>query len=206
MDITIRAHNFKVGENLEEFAVKKLERLDRYLPRISDLLLELERQQTHRGEPITTAQITLRHSRGAILRAEERVKGTDHSAIEAAINASIDKMYRQISRFKGKRLDRRRRSGRYLATPEELEIAEELPENDEFDMTYEEAEAESELEIVRRKQVALTPMSEQDAIHQMELLGHDFFMFFNEATGGVNVLYKRSNGAYGVLVPDTPSN
>lgn len=202
MDITIRAHNFKVGENLEEFAVKKLERLDRYLPRISDLLLELERQQTHRGEPITTAQITLRHSRGAILRAEERVKGSDHATIEAAINAAIDKMYRQISRFKGKRLDRRRRTGRYMATPEELEISEELPELDEAEITYE-AEPEAEPEIVRRKQVTLAPMSEQDAINQMELLGHDFFMFFNDATGSVNVLYKRANGAYGVLVPET---
>src|SRR5690606_10977166 len=95
---------------------------------------------------------------------------------------------------------------RYRATPEELELAEEVPEEIVLEP---QAEAEdttfdlSEESIVRRKHVSLTPMTEEEAIKQMELLSHDFFMFYNADTESVTVLYKRENGGYGLLVPET---
>jgi len=200
MELKIHGNNVKVTENLEEYARKKIGRLDRFLPNITDIWVELTHQGTRSGE-MTIVQITLRHSRGAILRAEERLRGDDNEALHAAINLAVDKMYRRIERFKGKK-DRKGRE-RYTATVEELNLAEELPEE-----VTETAEAtavspydEYEEEIVRRKQVAVTVMSELEAVEQMELLGHDFFMFHNKDTNGVNVLYRRKSGGYGVLVP-----
>jgi putative sigma-54 modulation protein len=206
MTITIRSQHFKVGDNLEGYATRKLERLYRYLPRIGDIHLDLARQRTGRGEVMTTAQITLRHERGAILRAEEKLRGEDHETIEAAINMAVDKMYRQIERFKGKRRNHKGKT-RFSATIEELDLAEDIPEEEYTDTSEFEAypvqdEEYVEPEIVRRKQVAVQPMTEMEAIEQMELLGHTFFMFFNETTGSINVVYRRSNGDYGVLVPE----
>lgn len=207
MDVTIQGLNMKVNSAVEAYAKKKLDKLDRYLPGISDVRLDLTHQNTKRGGNLAIAQLTIRHRRGAILRAEERTDGD----FEAAINLAIDKMYRQIERFKGKRLDgkkRRTTPSRFTALPEELDLAEETPVSEiepnspYADYATIEEAVEVPDEIIRRKQVDVSAMSEDEAIQQMELLGHDFFMFFNADTGSVNVVYKRRNGGYGVLVPN----
>jgi putative sigma-54 modulation protein len=100
-------------------------------------------------------------------------------------------MYRQISRYKGKR--RRRAGNRFETLEPELAAAEAVP--------IEQEEAEETAEIVRRKQIELVPMTEEEAIDQMELLGHDFFVFYNANSGAVNVLYRREGGGYGLLEP-----
>ncbi len=193
MDIDIQGHNLRVTEALSSYVQKKLGRLDRYLPNIMDVRVELGREHTKRGEDLAVAQITIRHRRGAILRAQESIPGE----IEAALNLAVDKMYRQIHRFKGKRT--RKGQERFSATIEELGIAESIPEV-EYDNEVEE-EAPAEIQIIRRKNVAVIAMNEDEAIEQMELLGHTFFIFFNQATGNINVLYKRRAGGYGVLNP-----
>lgn len=202
MNITVRGLNFKVHEKTEEYAVKKLERLERYMPRIRDIRLELSFMDTKRGEDFTIAQLTVVHDRGAILRTEEKSAGMSQTAIEVAINESVDKMYRRIERFLGKRQDHRRHRSRFSATLEELELAEEMPEEAEelAGSPYEEFEY-VEPEVVRHKQVAVEAMTENEAIEQMELLGHAFFMFLNGETNKINVLYRRDEGNYGVLVP-----
>ncbi len=199
MDVTIHGNNIKVTDALAAYARKKLDKLDRYLPNIADIRVDLSQQRSRRGEDVAIAQITIRHQRGAILRAEERVPGDMH----AAINSAIDNMYRRIQRFKGKR--QRKGRERFTATIEELRIAEQIPDVEEFveetAAPVTEVAAALEPEIVRRKDITVTAMNEAEAIEQMELLGHTFFVFFNDATGGVNVLYKRASGGYGVLVP-----
>lgn len=196
MNISIYGHNIKITEDITDYINKKLSKLDRYLPNITEIRVELAKQSTHRGADLAIAQITLRHSRGAILRSEEKLSIENHETVKAAVNGAVDKMYRRINRFKGKRKDKRVRE-RFMATIEELDMSEDLPEMDEIAVD-EEALAE---EIVRRKEVSLTSMTEEEAIEQMELLGHAFFMFHNTSTGSVNVLYKRASGGYGVLVP-----
>jgi putative sigma-54 modulation protein len=204
MDIKIQGQNVRVTDQLTEFTERKLDKLDRYLPNISEIRVDLNRQPIRRGGHQTSAQITLRHIRGAILRVEERVYGDDGDVVRTAITNATDKMYRQIERFKGKRRNKRRdpdiKFQRYFATEEELEVAEEVPE-------FETADASNNLytddhEIVRRKSLVLTPMNEEEAIYQMELLGHAFFMFQNANSGQVNVLYRRDSGGYGILVPN----
>jgi len=193
MDVIIQGHNLRVTDALESYTRKKMDKLDRYLPNIHDVRIDLSSERTKRGEDLAIAQITIRHSRGAILRAEERSQGD----INDAINSAVEKMYRRIQRFKGKRIRKGRE--RFTATLEELNAAEQIPDMEVFEDIPE--TEEDEREIVRRKEVAVAAMNEAEAIEQLELLGHSFFVFFNDDTGSVNVLYKRTSGGYGVIVP-----
>jgi putative sigma-54 modulation protein len=197
MQVEIHGRNLKIGEKVEEFATRKLERLDRYLPNIKDVRLELARQNTRRGEDLLVAQITVRHARGAILRAEERGPGDD---LHMVVSNAIDNMYRRIQRFKGKRTRKgaERFSQRYAATSEELAAAEEIPASE---MPPPDSAVDTTPEVVRRKDINVIPMTEREAIEQMELLGHPFFIFFNQDTEGINVVYRRADGDYGVLLP-----
>jgi putative sigma-54 modulation protein len=203
MDVIIRGHNVDISDNLESFTHTKLDRLDRYLPNISEIRVDFSRQTTRRGGDVAIAQITLKHARGAILRAEERIRGEDKDALRAAINTAVDKMYRRIERFKGKKRSNRRPRDRFMITEEELSMAEELPEAvGVLEATEPDEVGEIDEEIVRRKLVPLSPMYEIEAMEQMELLDHSFFMFLNAETDTINVVYRRENGGYGVLVPE----
>ena len=94
----------------------------------------------------------------------------------------IIEMYRQIARYKGKRLDR------WHAAEEELPVEEPI-------------DAESEAEIVRVKRFEVRPMTPEEAIEQMELLGHHFFVFMNAEEGNINIVYRRRDSNYGLLQP-----
>ena len=199
MDVKIEGSNIRVSDELEQYTLKKLDRLDRYLPHIRLVEVELSHEHTRRGSDLVSAQITLRHERGAILRAEEKVE----SEIRLAVDGAVDKLYRQIQRFKGKRI--RRGRDRFVASVEELSLAEDIPDLGDFQDEYGDGDEEQDrLPIARRKDVELNPMSELEAIEQMELLGHDFFMFFNADTLIINVIYRRRRGDYGLLAPLTP--
>jgi putative sigma-54 modulation protein len=104
----------------------------------------------------------------------------------ASIDAVMDKMYRRIARYKGKRQRARRE-----APPADLGLP------------IEEIALEEQVgQIVRTKRFPLVPMVQEEAIEQMELLGHDFFVFFNADEDGINVLYRRNDGNYGLLIPE----
>ncbi len=203
MDVTIRGTNVKVTNDIDTYARKRLDRLDRYLPRIREVRVDISSEHTRRGEDLVSAQITVHHARGAILRAEDRTTNDTKKAIDKA----VDKMYRRIQRFKGKRS--RKGKERFTASAEELTMAEAIPDVEEYveefaDGAAEPLEAGVEeyvVPIARRKDIDLTPMTEVEAIEQMELLGHSFFMFYNADTQTINVLYKRTSGDYGLLVP-----
>lgn len=196
LELHITAQGITLSEDLEQFTRRKVERLSRYLPYIAVLNVELARQKT-RHRSIASAQITLRHQRGAILRAEVKQEGNDRQAMQQAIIGAVDRMYRQISRFKGKRMDRKRRS-RFQATVEELDLAETLPEeHQDVDESIE--ESTEALAIIRRKMIPVTIMSEREAVEQMELLGHAFYLFRDAESGALSVLYRRDEDGYGVL-------
>jgi putative sigma-54 modulation protein len=200
MEFTLHTENLRVTGDIEEFVQKKLSKLGRYLPNIISVHVELEQQNSTRGPDVIIAQITLRHSRGAILRTEERVEKVDYNSIKTALSNASDKMYRRISRFKGKRRVKRAQD-RYVMSPEELLMAEALPDEDAVSADGDFDDEVEEPLVIRRKDVAVSAMHEDEAIEQMELLGHNFFLFFNADTNSVNVIYKRSSGGYGVLEP-----
>ncbi len=188
MNIQIHARNLDVSNRLQDYVEKKLNRLDRYLPQISEVNIELATQHQRKGGDRSIAQLTVRNARGTILRAEEK----NQTDIFAAVDVVVDKIYRQISRYKGKR--RRRAGDKFEVVEPELAAAEAVPVEIED-------EADEMTEIVRRKRIELIPMNEQEAVDQMDLLGHDFFVFYNAETGTVSVLYRRENGGYGLLEP-----
>jgi putative sigma-54 modulation protein len=177
MEVSISARNLEVTPRLREYVESKVSKLDRYLPTIDDARVELRVERTRSAEDRQVAQLTVR-ARGTILRAEERT-----GDMFASIDAVLDKTYRQIARYKGKRRDRWQ-SG-----------AEELP----LEGDVEEAAGE----IVRVKRFELRPMSPAEAIEQMELLGHIFFVFLNSEEEVISVVYKRKDGDYGLLIPET---
>ncbi len=191
MELTINGHNLEVTTRLETYVEKKVGRLDRYMPSLSGVRVDLTTQNTRSAIERQIAQITIRDDRGIILRAEER-----SNDIFAAIDAVIDKLYRQIQRYQGKRRRRWRGGGN---ASEDFQIGEPLPFEEE-----EESDEDSDEEpgIVRYKRFALHPMSADEAMEQMELLDHDFFVFFNVEDEAINVLYRRRDGDYGLLQPE----
>lgn len=193
MNVKINGNHIQISEALEEFTMQRLDKLDRYLPNIVSIQVDLSHQNNKRGADQVIAQITLRHERGAILRAEEKLDIEDRDTIKKAINGAIDKMYVRIQRFKGKGKSKRIHE-RYKASQEELLIAETLPE-EEFSEEHIE-------EILRRKEVSVIAMTEEEAIEQMELLGHNFFLFFNPNENKIQVVYRREASGYGVLNPN----
>jgi putative sigma-54 modulation protein len=189
MELKIHTRNVDVTPRLQEHVEKKVSRLDRYLPNISEVRVDLAIEKRKQGLEQCIAQLTVRNSRGVILRSEEKRQAD----VFAALDVALDKMYRQIERYKGKR--KRRGGGRFTEAEADLAMVEAAP----MERVEEEEEKTA---VVRRKRVMLTAMSEEEAIDQMELLGHSFFVFFNADTAKIGVLYRREDGNYGVLEPE----
>lgn len=183
MELQIFSNNMDVTPRLRSYVEKKTARLDRYLPNLSSIQVELAMENTRSAVQRHVAEITIRDERGTILRAEER-----NSDMFAAIDAVVDKLYRQIERYRGKAKRKTRGRG------EVEDLGEPLPIQEEF--------VEEEQVIVRQKRFALHPMSSEEAIDQMELLGHDFYVFFNSEDNAVNVIYRRRDGTFGLLQPE----
>lgn len=190
MELKIRTRNIEVTPRLQEHVEKKVSKLDRYLPNIHEVHVDLAIERRKQGQDQCIAQLTLRNTRGVILRSEDKKQ----SDIYAALDVALDKMYRQIERYKGRR--KRRGGDRFSESEADWAGMEPLP-------VEESEEEETKMAIVRRKRVALVPMSEEEAIEQMELLGHSFFIFYNAETAQIGVLYRREDGNYGVLEPET---
>ncbi len=180
MQLIIQGKNIEITDWLRQYVEKKAGRLDRYLPNIQEARVELSSHKTKSAQDRHVAQITIR-SNGIILRAEEK----SHD-IFASIDAVVDKMYRQIARYKGRRWGKR---GHVEVEPLPIEEEEEIEETETP-------------RIVRVKRFIMTPMDPEEAIDQMELLGHDFFIFYNTETDSVNVVYRRTDGNYGLLQPE----
>ena len=181
MELTVKGKNVEVTDRLLDYVEKKIGKLDRYLPSISEIWVELSTEGAKAAQDRQVCQVTVR-SNGTILRAEERSED-----IFTSIDAVLDKMYRQIARYKGKRKNRWRGAA---------------PAPEPLPMEYEEEFEEESSHIVRFKRFPMTPMNPDEAIEQMELLGHDFFVFYNADEGQINVLYRRKDGNYGVLQPE----
>ena len=182
ISLVLHARDMHVSPRLREYVEKKVGKLDRHLPNAGEVRVDLAEEKNARSATDRhVAQITV-HTRGAILRSEER-----KDDIFAAVDAVLDKISRQIERYKGKR-QRGRGDGAGA------------------EMVTSEVEVEPAIEqapsgvVVRRKQFELTPMNEAEAIEQMTLLSHDnFFVFFNADTNRVNVLYRRNTGDFGLI-------
>jgi putative sigma-54 modulation protein len=182
VNVVINVRNLELNDRLNEYVTKKVEKLDKYLDVLEEAKVDLNYAKTARSaSDRQVAQITVR-GKGVVLRAEER---TDD--IFASVDAVLDKIYRQIERYKGRRWRSRGdgRSASDLAT----ELVPQPAEAIELSET-----------IMRRKQLPLLPMNEREAVEQMTLLSYEnFFVFLNAETNEVNVLYRRLDGSLGLI-------
>ncbi len=183
LKIDIFTRNMDVNDRLQEYVEKKVSKIGRVLTGVEETRVDLAYIKSARNSSDRqVAQITIR-GKGFILRTEERADD-----IFAAIDESVEKMQRQISRYKGKKERGRGDGTPASAVAPEPEIVEE----------FEEAPY-----IARRKSFTLVPMNELEAIEHMKLLGHEnFFVFYNANTNTINVLYTRRDGTYGLIEPN----
>lgn len=174
MKFVYASKDMQVSEPLKARVEKKLGKLERYFRDEPEATVRFKKQKGARN----IVEITV-NAGGTILRAEE-----SSNDMYLSIDHAVDKIESQLRRYRTK-LDKRIRTN-------ELEpVAEAAPE-------YEEAV----YDVVRTKKFSVKPMSVEDAITQMELLGHDFFLFLNEDSETMNVLYRRHDGSYGLLQPE----
>ncbi len=183
-NLEIFGREFEVTDHIRDYVTKKVAKFDRHLDAIDDIRIDLAFVKAARSAADRyVAQMTVR-GKGFILRSEER-----SDDIRTSLDAAVEKLSRQIDRYKDKR-KRGRGDGKTAA-----EVSPEL--EDASESAIEEAPV-----IVRRKEFDLIPMAEEEAIEQMKLLGHDnFFVFFNVKASAVNVLYRRRDDTYGLIEP-----
>lgn len=191
MELIIKSRNTEVSDRLRQYVTRKMAKLTRHLPDLTEARVELSALATADAAERQKVQVTL-WVNGSILRGEESA-----GDFFASVDAVVDTLQRQIERYKGRRWYQRRR---HLATlkRQEMLAAEEAVERE--GLAAEEGIAPSE-RVVRRKRFSLMPMDEEEAVEQMELLGHDFFVFYHAETGRINVIYRRRDGDYGLIDP-----
>lgn len=174
MRITIFGKNLEVTEYLKTTAEKKTEKLARYFPEDTDVQVTLSVEKNSH-----IAEVTVYYENG-VIRAEEAT-----GDMYASLDRVLEKIEKQLHRHR-KRLEKSFRGVVYDAPV--------------FD---EETEEETEgPRIVRVKRFAIKPMSEEEAMLQIELTGHSFYVFENAETDRINVLYKRKDGNYGLIEPE----
>lgn len=187
MELIFRGKHLTIGDELREYAGKKLGRLSRYLPLAEHAIVDVRRESKGSGRYVV--QVTL-DVNGTFLRAEERA---EHP--EAALDSVSDVLYRQVTRFKEKKLYRSQRR----LDKEQLTAAPEAMQEPALPADTEVVSGR----IVRRKSFTVKPMTEAEAIEQMELLGHSFFLFRDEDRQELALLYRRRDGNYGLILPES---
>jgi putative sigma-54 modulation protein len=177
MQLQVKGKNVEVSDSLRSYAEAKLRKLERQLsdPTRVELELAVERNPSIAESQVAEATVW---TKGPVLRAREA--STD---MKASIDQLTEKLARQVKRYREKRRQEPRRG----AAPEPLVEPSDGPEP----------------LIVKTKQFPVKPMSPDEAVLQLELVGHDFFVFQNAESGDVNVVYRRRDASFGLIEPQT---
>ena len=179
MRLQVKGKNLDVSDSIRSYAEEKLRKLERQLADPTQIELELSVERNPSISANNVAEATI-WTKGPTLRAREA-----SADMRASIDQLVDKLERQVTRYRQKR---RRRTTRDDGGTLQAAAA---PSND------------TEPVIVKTKQFAVKPMSAEEAVLQLELVGHDFFVFQDAESGEVNVVYRRRDGRYGLIEPQT---
>ena len=177
MRITISGKNFNISDKVEDRLTRKLNKLDRYFGSEVEAQARLSLERNSRNICEITIPIE-----GGIVRAEEVAED-----MFKAMDRCIEKLERQIRKYRT-RLEKRLKEGAFVEAPEYF--------------TESTEEEEETRQLVRTKTFPIRPMAVEDAITQMKLLGHSFFVFMNIDTESICVVYVRHDGNYGLLQPE----
>src|SRR5215211_7476529 len=177
MRLQVKGKNVEVTESIRSYAEEKLRKLERHLndPTRVELELAVERNPSISENHVAEATVW---TKGPVLRARE-----SSSDIKASIDQLVDKLERQVKRYREKRrvAPRRHAPPPAEAPPVELD--------------------DTAVAITKKKQFTVNPMTPDEAVLQLELVGHDFFVFRNDESNGINVVYRRRDGHYGLIEP-----
>ena len=179
MRLQVKGRNLEVSEQIRQYAEEKMGKLERLVsdPTRVELELAVEKNPSIAENHVAEATVW---TKGPTLRARET-----SSDMKASIDQLVGKLERQVKRYREKRRVAPRRRARDGGVPMEQPVELE----------------ESETAIVKTKQFSVSPMSAEEAVLQLELVGHDFFVFRNAETDGINVVYRRRDGDYGLIEP-----
>jgi putative sigma-54 modulation protein len=179
MEFIVKGRNIQVSNTLRKYAEDKVGKITKYFNKINKIEVKLTSGKNPSVPNSQIVEVTV-FSKGILVRATE-------SSIDmyASIDLVVDKLERQIKKYKSK-LYRSLKQGK---SPRRLVE------------TVVERKEESEPKIVKTKQIEVKPMTPEEATLQMELLGHDFFVFANSETDEVNIVYRRKDDNYGLIRP-----
>lgn len=177
MAVKIRGKNIEVTPALKDYVEKKVVNISKQFKVVGDISAVMRVEKDRHIVEITVP------ASGIVLRAQEA-----SNDMYASIDTCVDKIARQIHKYKTKLMKRK-----YSNFRDEYVAA--APAKDE-------EPADGEFKVARNKKYVLRPMGVQEAIMQMNLLNHDFFIFFNDETDAVGVVYKRKDGDYGLISPE----
>ncbi|MDQ7840720.1 MAG: ribosome-associated translation inhibitor RaiA [bacterium] len=188
MPVRVQGKHIAVTDALRAYAEQKLAKLPRYFDRVQDaqVVLSVARDRTRGRAQVVEVTVWCD---GLVLRAEETTED-----MYTSIDRAVDKLERQIEKYRSRitekrRLDESRRRRRAQKSAESV-------------LEAQGTEVPAEPQIVRVKRFAMKPMTPDEAVLQMELLGHLFFVFRHAGTQDINVLYKRRDGDYGLIEPE----
>lgn len=185
----IHGRNIDVTPAIKTYVNRKFDRLTRHMPQMMDATMEFGTNASRTGEDRFVVQMTVT-VKGQTLRAQRRAP-----TLYEAVDAATDVMDRQIRRYKGRRYrsNQERKALRNLPAGLAPELDEEIPAPDEMeDITT---------KVVRRKHFPMIAMTVDDAIAEMEMLNHSFYLFRNVEIGTYSVVYRREDGDYGLIEP-----
>ena len=176
MKFIIIGKNIDVTPGLKDAVESKLGKLQRYFTPDTEIHVTLSVQKEHQKIEVTIPV------KGHIIRSEQ-----ESNDMYVSIELVEEVIERQLKKYKNKLIDKKRNVADFA--PEYVDEDEEIFE-------------EEEVKIIRAKKFGIKPMNAEEACVQMELLGHEFYVFLNSDTNEVNVVYKRRDGAYGLIEPE----
>jgi len=179
MELQVTGHNIEILPTVRAYLEKKLAKLNRHLSAMSGIKVELTEQKTKSQAQRFRTQITLEVN-GTLLRAEEQAEN-----MLVAIDRAVPALDRQIERYKGKLYKKSKADIAARAPAAELPLE----------------EVAEEPRIVRTKRFPVRTMTGEEAVDQMEFLGHDFFLFVDAATKEISLVYRRKDGNYSIIEP-----
>jgi len=181
LQFIVKGHNIEVTDALRKHAEEKIRKLTRHFDQIMEGEVEFTVQKNPSIHDNQTVEVTL-FTKGPVIRATVSSKD-----MYVSIDQVVNKLERQIQKYKGKTY---RSNSKRTVLNDVLEEQEETKENVEEYATP---------RIVKTKQFPIKPMSPEEAVMQMDLIGHDFFVFTNAETEGTSVVYRRKDGNYGLI-------
>jgi putative sigma-54 modulation protein len=174
----VKGRNLEVTDSIRSYAEQKLGKLDKQLNDATEVELELavEKNPSIAANQIAEATVW---TKGPTLRAREATED-----MRASIDQLTEKLVRQVRHYRDKRS--------YRGARNHVPVDEGAPALEDDQLSE---------QIVKTKQFTVNPMTPEEAVLQLELIGHDFFVFKNADTDAVNVLYRRRDGGYGLIEP-----